>query len=220
MEDANGEGKHTNRLDKKDLFINLCKGNATIVIDCEFEQYASEKEAKSLANQIMQSYGANKRADKPFNLIICGIEEGGHLDDALGRISGTENWLCQLTYESIESLLDKEGPCEEGKESICGRELTYLSADATDVLESVDSNNVYVIGGIVDRNRLNGITYNKAKHLGYSCKRLPIKEHIKLNSSHVLSVTACINILLHFYKNNDWKLALQESIPKRKLLDS
>ncbi|EAN31414.1 tRNA (Guanine-1)-methyltransferase family protein [Theileria parva strain Muguga] len=190
---------------KRSEFINSCKLNPTIVIDCEFHSYASEKESKSLANQIMQSYGANKRAEKPFNLVICGIKPQSDLDLALGRISGTENWTCQLTYESLENIYEPE-------------KIVYLSADSEHVIEDLSPDEVYVIGGIVDRNRLNGITYNKARIIGSACKRLPIKEHIKLSGSHVLSVNNCVEILLNYYQNRNWELALKNTIPKRKLI--
>ena len=47
--------------------------------------------------------------------------------------------------------------------------LVYLTADSPNVLESVDPKKVYIMGGIVDRNRLKGITFEKAQ-VRRSCK--------------------------------------------------
>ena len=47
--------------------------------------------------------------------------------------------------------------------------------------------NVYIIGGIVDHNRLKKITYDYAKERGISAKRLPMK-NVKLKASVHLAV--------------------------------
>jgi tRNA (guanine9-N1)-methyltransferase len=43
-----------------------------------------------------------------------------------------------------------------------------LTSDAEETLETLDDNTAYIIGGIVDRNRLKGVTYNKARHQNIS----------------------------------------------------
>ncbi|GIX61862.1 tRNA (guanine(9)-N1)-methyltransferase [Babesia caballi] len=191
------------RHERKARFMDLCRKNCTVVIDCEYDSYENEKEATSLANQLMQSYAFNRRAEKPVNLVICGIQEGSYLSEAFGKLSGTDNWMCTLEHRSLEDIFEP-------------RDLTYLSADAEEVLDDISHNGVYVIGGIVDRNRLKGIALNRANHIGATCKRLPIKEHVQLTHSHVLSVTACVSIFLNYTLHGDWTKALLESIPKRK----
>lgn len=191
------------RHDRKDRFMELCRQNCTVVIDCEYDGYENEKEAKSLANQLMQSYAFNKRAAKPLNLVICGIQKGSYLAQAFEKISGTDNWSCTLEYRSLEDLFYTN-------------DVTYLSADAEEVLEDISPDGIYVIGGIVDRNRLKGISLNRSRHIGAACKRLPIREHVQLSHSHVLSITACVSIFLNYTLNRDWQRALVESIPKRK----
>ncbi|KAK1444975.1 tRNA methyltransferase TRM10-type domain containing protein [Babesia gibsoni] len=193
------------RHERKKNFMELCRRNCTLVIDCEYDCYENEKESKSLAQQLMQSYSFNKRAVKPLNLVICGIQQGSFLAEAFEKISGTDNWSCTLEYKSLEEIYPSNA-------------VTYLSADAEEVLEDISDSGIYVIGGIVDRNRLKGISLSRSKQIGASCKRLPIKEHVKLSQSHVLSITACVSIFLNYTLNRDWHKALVESIPKRKLL--
>ncbi|CDR96520.1 tRNA (guanine-N1)-methyltransferase family protein, putative [Babesia bigemina] len=194
---------YISRHEKRAAFMDLCRKNCTVVIDCEFDSYENEKEATSLANQLMQSYAFNRRADKPVNLVICGIQEGSHLAEAFKKISGTENWMCTLEYKSLEDMFDPQN-------------VTYLSADAEEVLDDISQEGIYVIGGIVDRNRLKGIALSRARYIGATCKRLPIKEHVQLTQSHVLSITACVSIILNYTANKNWTKALVESIPKRK----
>jgi tRNA (guanine9-N1)-methyltransferase len=45
------------------------------------------------------------------------------------------------------------------------KKLVYLTSDAEHTLETLDDNTAYIIGGIVDRNRLKGVTYNKANNI-------------------------------------------------------
>ena len=75
--------------------------------------------------------------------------------------------------------------------------IIYLSADAEEVLTELDSSYLYIIGGIVDRNRYKNLTFDKAKRLGirtaklmfgYRFKfRLPL-DQIKFSGSRVLTV--------------------------------
>ncbi|EDO07824.1 tRNA (guanine-N1)-methyltransferase family protein [Babesia bovis T2Bo] len=201
--DAENNTRVQTKNERREAFMALCRENCTVVIDCEFASYENEKEAKSLANQLMQSYAFNKRAEKPVNLVICGIQEDSYVAQCFAKISGTDNWMCSLEYRSLEELYDPG-------------ELVYLSADATEVLDDISKDGIYVIGGIVDRNRLKGIALNRSRHIGAKCKRLPIKEHVQLTQSHVLSITACVSIFLNYTLHKDWVKALVESIPKRK----
>ena len=56
--------------------------------------------------------------------------------------------------------------------------LVYLSANGEELLTELKADEVYVIGGIVDRNRLKNCTYQKAQDLGIRCARLPLQEHM------------------------------------------
>lgn len=54
--------------------------------------------------------------------------------------------------------------------------LVYLSADADVIMERFEPQCVYVIGGLVDRNRHKGVTHTKAVQQGVRTLRLPIGE--------------------------------------------
>ena len=56
-----------------------------------------------------------------------------------------------------------------------------MTAEAEETLETVEKGVIYIIGGIVDRNRMPGICDNRAKELGITRKRLPIKENITVS---------------------------------------
>ena len=65
----------------------------------------------------------------------------------------------------------------------------YLTADSPDELDDLDTNKIYIIGGIVDRNRHKGICFERAQAAGIATARLPIQGHYKLQTSAV-SATA------------------------------
>lgn len=68
-------------------------------------------------------------------------------------------------------------------------QLVYLSADADEELTTLSPNEVYVIGGIVDRNRHKMLCQNKAEKLGIRTARLPIGSFIdNLPTRKVLTV--------------------------------
>lgn len=59
----------------------------------------------------------------------------------------------------------------------------YLTAEADETLETLEAGTMYVIGGVVDRNRLPGVCAERAKKLNIVQKRLPIKENITVRYS-------------------------------------
>ncbi|XP_028551658.1 tRNA (guanine(9)-N1)-methyltransferase-like [Dendrobium catenatum] len=52
-------------------------------------------------------------------------------------------------------------------------------------LEELDTNRIYIMGELVDRNRWLGITMKKANEQGIQSAKLPIGNYIKLASSQL-----------------------------------
>ena len=81
----------------------------------------------------------------------CAVVQGGIAKQAEKQLSGIENWQItrhQMPY--IEFFQDRKA------------DLVYLTADSPNELSELDSSKLYVIGGIVDRNRHKNICFNKA----------------------------------------------------------
>ena len=84
-------------------------------------------------------------------------------------------------------------------------------------MESLDDGITYVIGGIVDRNRLKGIARDKAKKLGIKTAKLPIDEYLELSATKVLTCNHVFEILLKYREqDDDWKNAFIGVLPARK----
>lgn len=94
--------------------------------------------------------------------------------------------------------------------------LVYLTSDSPNTLITWDRGTIYIIGGIVDRNRLKGATYDKALAQGIATARFPLQEYVTLGSTPVLAVNHVFDILLEFQHTNDWRAAFAKILPQRK----
>jgi len=70
-----------------------------------------------------------------------------------------------------------------------------LTADSKNDIKELDPEDVYIIGGIVDRNRYVNLTFKKAEEEGIRHGRFPIGDYMQLKSSTVLTVNQVFQIL-------------------------
>ena len=210
------------RKEKKEEFKRKCKNGLKVVIDCDFEHLMNERNNKSMVRQITDLYAINRSSENPFRLILYGV--GEHIKEGLKKCN-CENWLgIEIYYKEeyptfekfIEKVLYKEDKYDKRPLKDIKNIIYYLSADSENNVENIDNNATYIIGGIVDRNKYKGLTYNKAKELGINHGKFPIGEFLKLNSSQVLTTNHTFHILNEFSIKHDWKEAFVSIIPKRK----
>ncbi|XP_078160438.1 tRNA (guanine(9)-N1)-methyltransferase-like [Carex rostrata] len=174
-----------------------------VLLDLDFEDHMTANEIQSLSQQIICCYGANSRSTNPTHLWLTGCT--GEMEARLKKIPGFDKWLIEKeTRPYIEALSDQK------------ENLVYLTADSENVLEELDSKSIYIIGGLVDRNRFKGITLDKAKQQGIKSAKLPIGNYLKMSSSQVLTVNQVFEIMLNFIETRDWKSAFFKVIPQRK----
>ena len=89
-------------------------------------------------------------------------------------------------------------------------------APAENELTAFSEDDVYVIGGIVDRNKHKNLTLDKANAQGIRHARLPIRDHLKMTGSHVLTVNQTLYIAHAQMELGDWAAALDRAVPTRK----
>lgn len=122
--------------------------------------------------QIMYCYAVNRKCPSPAHLWLTGCK--GDMEIQLQRLPGFDKWIIEKENRSyIEAL-------EDQKEN-----LVYLTADSDTVLDDLDPNKIYIVGGLVDRNRWKGITMKKAQEQGIQTGKLPIGNYLKMSSSQV-----------------------------------
>ncbi|CAL9047447.1 tRNA (guanine(9)-N1)-methyltransferase isoform X1 [Musa acuminata AAA Group] len=174
-----------------------------VVLDLEFSDLMTPNEIHSLVQQIMYCYAVNGRCASPAHLWLTGCQ--GELDTHLQRLPGYYKWIIEKESRSyIEAF-------QEQKDN-----LVYLTADSETTLEEIDQKKIYIIGGLVDRNRWKGVTMKKANEQGIHSAKLPIGNYLKMSSSQVLTVNQVFEILLKFIETKDWKDAFFQVIPQRK----
>ncbi|KAG8059574.1 hypothetical protein GUJ93_ZPchr0002g24247 [Zizania palustris] len=174
-----------------------------VVLDLEFGDLMRPNEIHSLTQQIMYCYAVNGRSATPAHLWLTGCN--GEMATHLQRIPGYDKWIIEKAAKPyLEALED------------CKDNLVYLTADAETVLDDLDTSKIYIIGGLVDRNRWKGITLKKAVDQGIQCAKLPIGNYLKMSSSQVLTVNQVFEIMLKFVETRDWKASFFQVIPQRK----
>ncbi|KAK3158965.1 hypothetical protein QOZ80_2AG0143980 [Eleusine coracana subsp. coracana] len=175
-----------------------------VVLDLEFAQLMRPNEIHSLTKQIMYCYAVNRRSANPAHLWLTGCN--GEMATHLQKNCGYDRW--SFIEKEAKSYLEA---FEDRKEN-----LVYLTADAETVLDDLDMSKIYIIGGLVDRNKWKGRTQEKAAAQGIQTAKLPIGNYLKLSSSQVLTVNQVFEILLKFVETRDWKTAFFDVIPQRK----
>ncbi|CCI46558.1 unnamed protein product [Albugo candida] len=212
------------QLARRERFSMALAEGPQVVIDCGFEDLLTDKEKKSLAQQIMFSYGVNRRSETPLKLLSlynsCHLAKfylffvnsvmitslRGTTFAALSNITGFNAWQSfQPWTECYTSLFRTEA-------------LIYLTADSPNILSTLSRDKVYIIGGIVDRNRLKGATYEKASAQMIATARLPLQEFVDMGAyTRVLTVNHVFAILVYFAQLHDWKEAALKALPSRKV---
>ena len=96
--------------------------------------------------------------------------------------------------------------------------LVYLTADSPNEISELDPSDVYIIGGIVDRNRYVKLTLDRAEEQGIRHARLPICDYVTLQSSTVITVNQVFDIMAYQLNWNDWAKTLDKVIPQRKVV--
>lgn len=207
------------RSERKDAlkkeFLNNCEKNFKVIIDLNWESHHSEKASNSLRQQIMYCYGNNKRHKNPALVHLTGL--GPLLSVSLIEQNHAENWTgMEMTTEEYINLPEYSIAYDEDVKSGVKKQLVYLSSDAEETLDTLDVNCAYIIGGIVDRNSLKGITHKKAISQGIRTAKLPIKENYSLAATHILTVNHVFEILLNYASFGNWTQAMQTVLPQRK----
>ncbi|XP_022892282.1 tRNA (guanine(9)-N1)-methyltransferase [Olea europaea var. sylvestris] len=200
--------KRSEERERKIEKLNEAKSNGqNVVIDLEFMHLMNSSELNSLVQQIMYCYAENSRCASPAHLWLTSCV--GEMQNHLQRLPGYDKWVIEKEDRSyIEAFQDQK------------EKLVYLTADSENVLNELDPKALYIIGGLVDRNRWKGITMKKAEEQGIQTAKLPIGDYLKMSSSQVLTVNQVVEIILKFLEAKDWKNSFFRVIPQRKRCDA
>ncbi|XP_060833544.1 tRNA methyltransferase 10 homolog A [Rhopalosiphum padi] len=193
-------GVEVSKVKRNKMADSTCKQR--IVLDMSYDNLMSDKDLCKCSNQILRCYGLNRRMDNPMQLHICSYE--GKIKEIMAKHNGSEFWDLKYLEDSFDKVFQKE-------------EIVYLTSDSMNVLESIDENKVYIIGGLVDHNSCKGASLKIANDLGIAHARLPIDEHINMQTRKILTINHVFEIISKVVSGISWKEALISTLPKRKM---
>jgi len=189
----------------KSYKMSESKVKTRIAIDCSFDSLMTENDVQKLSKQMQRCYTLNRKMANPLQLYYTHVQ-----DKTLARfdaaMDGYRNWDANFKSESLAELypLDK---------------VVYLCAESETVIQTLDDDKIYAIGGFVDHNSHKGVGYERAVKAGFSTARLPIDDYFKLSTRKVLTVCQVFEIIANFSRSGCWKEAIRETVPKRKGLE-
>jgi tRNA (guanine9-N1)-methyltransferase len=173
-----------------------------IVIDLGFDDQMNEKDIRSLVSQLTYLYGRNRVMERPMQIYLTDF--GGQTEKGLTAHNGFEHWKgVNSEKRPYIDIFPKD-------------KLVYLSAESETTLETLNEDDIYIIGGLVDHNRLKGVCHKKATDQGIRTARLPIDNFMSLKTRKVLTVNQVYEILAAYATEKDWAKAFDSIIPKRK----
>ena len=205
-----------------------------ICIDCSYESYMTPKEINSLAIQIRYCYSSNKRSAHPCQLTATSIgctqtnnDSANFIDNASNHAKNDDSSVC-MTLKHLRNVngfeewsnyafnVTSDSFDHHFQDQL--QNVVYLTSDSTNTITTLENDKIYVIGGIVDRNRYKQLTYNRARSLGIATAKLPIEEYLSaMPSTRVLTTNHVFDLLLKYKEyNGSWKKALEDVIPMRK----
>ncbi|XP_052034685.1 tRNA methyltransferase 10 homolog B-like [Apodemus sylvaticus] len=166
----------------------------------------SKKELSKLAGQIRRLYGSNKKASRPFWIVLTGFSADSTLyEECLRMNDGFSAYLLDMTEDDCFSLFPLET-------------LVYLTPDSEHPLEDIDQSTVYILGGLVDESIQKKVTFQKAREYSVKTARLPIQEYMirrqneKNYHSEILAINQVFDILSTYFETHDWPEALKKGV--------
>lgn len=158
--------KTMNRSYQNNLAYSLMNG-PHLVFDFSFEHVMSDQELTNLVRQIQLCHGDNKVVREPFHFHFCNLIPGSKTDQKLQKgIANLDSLPISLTHQSYTDCYPRE-------------KLVYLSPNAPTLLTKLDPDDVYVVGGIVDKAVEDPLTFAKAKKENIRTARFPLDKYVK-----------------------------------------
>nr|CAG4643487.1 EOG090X0D3U [Ilyocryptus agilis] len=191
-----------------------------LVIDLSFSDIMDEKSMSKCMKQVCRCYSINRRASNPLQFHVSSVI-GKSLEE-LSKHQGYRNWDVNFHDKHYSELFTES-------------QIVYLTSESENVIEKVEDDKVYIIGGLVDHNSQKGLCHRLALEKGFSHARLPIAENIDLKTRKVLTIDhgnsisniyikevyeiisyVVFHVIVNVCNGQSWKEALLQVLPARK----
>ncbi|KAH0573211.1 tRNA (guanine9-N1)-methyltransferase [Spironucleus salmonicida] len=179
-----------------------------LIIDLAYYELMKPAEIKSLHQQIMFCYSISLKSLNPLKMSLYNYKEQVL---EMQKVHGFDDWIIDKTDTTLDEQI--KGLRENGKDV----PYIYLSGDAETEISSFDVSKIYIIGGLVDRNRHKNAALNRANELGIPSVKINLKQFAQLKSSQIIAVNHIFEMMTKLNENGDLKEAVLEVLPGRKV---
>jgi tRNA (guanine9-N1)-methyltransferase len=173
--------------EKEDL-IKAYNSNFIVCFDLDYNNCMDKKEKHSLVVQLSLCYNLNKKNKKKINFYLTKMNQ--EITDNLNKNHG-DKWMVHYSdkpFYLIDELIKMK------------KEFVYLSPDADEDLLDVSEDQIYIVGGLVDRTVIknrsmlrfnniknNDINDNEGKNeIKIVAKKLPLQKYFENLYNHIL----------------------------------
>ena len=208
----NHVSKKTLKLQTIEKLQNVLKDDASsrpkICIDLQYEELMSEKELIHLAQQLSRVYGFNRKSSDPCHLTFCHLPKDCKTRQiCCDKSEGFANYILNFSEKSLIDTFENRK-----------QDLVYLTPDSDNLLEDIEDNIIYVIGGLVDDSvkKLSSLSF--AKDQGLTTAKLPIDKYcsrIEGSFKQILTINQVFEILLNKIQGFSWPQVFSQSLPSR-----
>ena len=208
----NHVSKKTLKLQTIEKLQNVLKDDESsrpkICIDLQYEELMSEKELIHLAQQLSRVYGFNRKSSNPCHLTFCHLPKDCKTRQiCCDKSEGFANYILNFSEKSLIDTFENRK-----------QDLVYLTPDSDNLLEDIEDNKIYVIGGLVDDSvkKLSSLSF--AKDQGLTTAKLPIDKYcsrIEGSFKQILTINQVFEILLNKIQGFSWPQVFSQSLPSR-----
>lgn len=190
--------------------IRAMQFSPKIAIDCSYGSFMTPQEASNAAKQFMLCFAENRTDDDPFDLHFCN--------------ASPESYSIKVLQKFIPKMYETAFPMNVHEESMTEvfpkERLVYLTPHCRTDLTEYNPEDIYIIGGMVDKANNEALSLAKAKRQGLRMARFPLDRYLqwKGGSGKSLTINQTLKIMLDLKRTgNDWRTALS-IVPKRKIV--
>uniref|UniRef100_A0A0N5BKP5 RNA (guanine-9-)-methyltransferase domain-containing protein 1 n=1 Tax=Strongyloides papillosus TaxID=174720 RepID=A0A0N5BKP5_STREA len=192
----------------------LLNDTPKVVVDCRYIPQLSIRAQNLTMCQLQYIISDNRDRRVPWPICLANFDESLSNKKLMNHLAlmDTKNALEERTSKNYTELYDPS-------------KIVYLSPDGEEELDRIEGDEVFVIGGIVDRvvehNIPRQASLEAAMKDNVKCVKLPLDRYVKWKSgTKYLTLTAVVKILQDVYdSNNDWNYSLRKHIPVRNVRD-
>ncbi|XP_012543434.1 tRNA methyltransferase 10 homolog A [Monomorium pharaonis] len=173
----------------------------TVTIDLSFDELMIDKDIAKLTKQILRCYTLNRRATAPMQFSLTGFT--GKSRASMEKHNGYKHWDVSFHTEQYMDVYPKD-------------KIVYLTSESKNVIDCLEHDCVYVIGGLVDHNAHKGMCHKLAIEAGVRHGRLPLDKFLQMKARKVLTIDHVFEILLRVSEGDTWQEAFLKVLPERK----